>query len=161
MGFQVEGIRPTIPPAKAHGISIERTYLDRAGRALTGDSIHQGDVVVVRIDVGTSGGSRVSNAAIVDLLPAGLEIENPRLSDNQLEGWMQKDRYVADYFDIRDDRIIMFADIYPGTKHYYYYLARAVTQGEFVLPHALVESMYDPETQAFAGAGKLVVRGRR
>lgn len=161
VGFQVEGIRPTIPPAKAHGISIDRTYFDRSGRPLAADAIHQGDVVVVGVTVGTTGGSRVSNVAIVDLLPAGLEIENPRLSDNQLEGWMQKDRYVADYFDIRDDRIIMFADVYPGARQHYYYLARAVTEGEFVLPHALVESMYDPETQAFAGAGKLVVHGRR
>ncbi|MFO0724294.1 MAG: alpha-2-macroglobulin [Myxococcota bacterium] len=161
VGIQVEGIRPTIPAPKSRGFSVERSYFDRQGHPINPDAITQGDVVVVRLELGTSLSTRQSNAVLVDLLPAGLEIENPRLSDQQLESWMTKNRYVPDYIDIRDDRAIMFIDVYPGAHQYYYYLARAVTEGEFVLPHVLVEAMYDPETQAYSGAGRLVVKGKR
>jgi uncharacterized protein YfaS (alpha-2-macroglobulin family) len=41
-----------------------------------------------------------------------------------------------------------------------FYKARAVTQGEFVLPHVFAEAMYDPDIAARTGAGKLVVKGR-
>jgi uncharacterized protein YfaS (alpha-2-macroglobulin family) len=158
VGVRFEGIKAGLEPAVSNkGLTVERTFLDKGGRELDPSSIRQGDLVYVRLRVG--GPARVDNLALVDLLPAGLEIENPRLGAAEVQDWM-KDRHVADYVDIRDDRILLFLRNSSGSTQSYYYSARAVTEGEFVLPHAHVEAMYDPETQGRAGAGRLVVKGR-
>jgi len=86
----------------------------------------------------------VNNLVVVDLLPAGLEIENPRLrSRGQLEYDPQMD-YSPAYQDIRDDRILLFSDSLSGEQHFSY-TVRAVTPGRFNIPNAYAEAMYDPD----------------
>jgi uncharacterized protein YfaS (alpha-2-macroglobulin family) len=81
---------------------------------------------------------------VVDLLPAGLEIENPRLrSRGQLDYEPQVD-YSPSYQDIRDDRILLFSDSLSGEQHFSY-TVRAVTPGRFTIPNAYAEAMYDPD----------------
>lgn len=155
VGVQVEGIKAGMLAATSKGIRVSRKFHSTSGSPLAGDTITQGDLVVVGIEVEPVGGSRIENVAIVDLLPAGLEIENPRLSGDSVFEWM-KDRAVPDYIDIRDDRIILFTSL-SGSQRYYY-TARAVTKGEFVLPHVHAEAMYDPLTHAYAGGGRLTVK---
>jgi uncharacterized protein YfaS (alpha-2-macroglobulin family) len=106
------------------------------------------------------GEGRVDNVAVVDLLPAGLEIENPRLlnAGAALE-WM-KGRTNPEHIDVRDDRILFFGSVWSNQESKYYYASRAVTRGTFTLPHAFVEAMYDPSFQAYAGAGTLTVLPR-
>lgn len=155
VGIQVEGIKAGVLPAKSSGLEVSRKYYDPNGQPVSPDAINQGDLLAVELVVSPVGGARVENVAIVDLLPAGLEIENPRLSGDSVFDWM-KDRSVPDYVDIRDDRIIMFATL--ETTRTFYYTARAVTKGEFVLPHVHAEAMYDPATQGYSGGGKLTVK---
>lgn len=155
----VEGIRAGLLEPKKSGIEVSRSYFTKAGTTVDPKAIQQGDLVVTRIDVTAPPGSRIENVAVVDLLPAGLEIENPRLSGDVVEPWM-KDRAVADYVDIRDDRIISFLQVDGGRTSRLYYTARAVTVGDFVLPHVHAEAMYDPATQAYAGGGRATVKPR-
>lgn len=155
VGIQVEGIKAGVLAPKSNGLQVARKFYDTSGSPVSPEAIKQGDLVVVELEVSPVGGARVENVAIVDLLAAGLEIENPRLSGDSVFEWMQG-RSVPDYVDIRDDRIIMFASL-PGPQKFYY-TARAVTRGEFVLPHVHAEAMYDPATQAYAGGGKLTVQ---
>lgn len=154
VGIQVEGIKAGVLAPKSNGLQVSRKLYDTNGNTVAPEAIQQGDLVVVQLEVSPAGGARVENVAIVDLLAAGLEVENPRLSGDSVFEWM-KDRSVPDYVDIRDDRIIMFASLQGPQK--FYYTARAVTRGEFVLPHVHAEAMYDPTTQAYAGGGKLKV----
>jgi len=160
-GVTFEGIKAGLQPARAKGIEVERAYFDKAGKRIDSSKVEQGQVVFVRLGVKSPGASRIENVALVDLLPAGLEIENPRLGAEQITPWMETGRSVADYVDIRDDRILMFFHVAGGAWQYYWYAARAVSEGDFVLPHVHVEAMYDPETQAQSGAGRMTVGARK
>ena len=74
--------------------------------------------------------------------------------------WMAADRSLPDYMDIRDDRVVFFTSLDNGSKRSFYYSARAVTRGDFVLPHVTAEAMYDPSVRALAGAGRVKVNAR-
>ncbi|HYQ41373.1 MAG TPA: MG2 domain-containing protein [Polyangiaceae bacterium] len=54
--------------------------------------------------------------------------------------------------ELRDDRVLFFADHMAAGMYHYRYLARATTLGKFVLPSTRVEEMYTPETFGRNGA---------
>jgi uncharacterized protein YfaS (alpha-2-macroglobulin family) len=108
---------------------------------------------------------------VVDLLPAGLELENQSLAQSAaslenassaVQQWresMQNASIVHQEF--RDDRYVaaLKLDSY-GTTHLLY-LARAVTPGSYRVPPPQVESMYRPNLQAVGeGQGEMVITGR-
>ena len=79
----------------------------------------------------------LSNLALSFLLPAGLEIENPRLSGEE-----EAERGVLS--DMRDDRLLLFVDRLEKPMTYRFQV-RAVTKGTFAVPPISAEGMYDPD----------------
>ncbi len=148
---------------RSQGMEIQRTYLDRSGRELQLDALKQGDLVVLETKV-RSLDDTVDNVVVQNLLPSGLEVENPRLESTERLPWIGKVGTKPEYQDLRDDRVLLFLKL-PGkskkTDHgpwqTYYSLLRAVTPGEFTLPPSQVEAMYAPELMASTPAGKLKV----
>ncbi|MFT3789300.1 MAG: MG2 domain-containing protein [Tepidisphaeraceae bacterium] len=71
---------PTSPPVPVtgQGIDVVRRYTDREGRELDLKSITSGSLVYV--DLAITAKRNLPGVAIEDLLPAGLEIENPNLT---------------------------------------------------------------------------------
>ena len=63
------------------GIEIQREFLDRDGKAIDLTDVHQGDLVAIKTRVRSVSGP-IQNVVIVNLLPSGLEVENPRLSEH-------------------------------------------------------------------------------
>jgi alpha-2-macroglobulin len=135
--------------ASADGMRITRTFLDRDGVALKANAVKQGDIVVIRTDVAPTSG-RLDNVVIQNPLPAGLEVENPRLTTTESLPWVQKIAG-AQHTDIRDDRVLFFVDLTEGVS--FYTVARAITPGEFRLPPAQAEAMYAPRFRATEGMG--------
>jgi uncharacterized protein YfaS (alpha-2-macroglobulin family) len=131
------------PVAKASSLKITRKFFRRDGSELDSSEIHQGETVFVELVVQNTGGEMVRNAAIVDRVPAGFEIENPRLGKSEEQQWMA-DPYKPEYLDLRDDRIQVFGDLNAGSTQSIFYSARAVTKGRFTAPASLVEAMYEP-----------------
>ncbi len=131
------------PPESRSALSVQRTFYNRDGSAADAKNLKQGDTVFVEVMIQNTGKREVKNVAIVDRVPAGIEIENPRLGKSEDLQWM-KDVYKAEYQDLRDDRIQVFGDLKPDSIQYIYYSARAVTKGSFTAPAAFVEAMYDP-----------------
>jgi alpha-2-macroglobulin len=136
------------------GVTIRREYLDGQGRPLDTTAIVQGEILVCRMSVSSQKGD-VDNVVIADLVPAGLEIENPRLVGCSGPG---RDASVLpiDYLDVRDDRLLLFTRISAETRVFSYGL-RAVTAGSFVLPPVKVEAMYDPDVRSIRGAGHVTI----
>lgn len=161
ISLSYEGIKAGLLPPKSDQLTISRRFLDSSGNPLDINDIHQGDLLITELTVKPKFPSgRVDNVAIVDLLPAGLEIENPRLLNAGASlPWLQY-RTEPDHVDVRDDRILFFGSISADHENKYYYAARAVTRGTFTLPHAFVEAMYDPTYQAYDGGGKFTVLPR-
>lgn len=59
--------------------------------------------------------------------------------------------------EIRDDRVLLFADQLPPGVHVASFVARATTPGQFVLPPAHAEEMYAPEVFGRSDGGMLEV----
>jgi hypothetical protein len=166
-----EGVRAEDgAPYGGEGLRLERRWLDAegdpiAGAADEGDSeligVALGDLLYVELTLHNTSGDRMSNIALVDRIPAGWEIENPRLgrSDATPE-WVDSDRlWAADHLDLRDDRLEVFGELAPAEIRQVMYAVRAVTAGKFQLPTADAGAMYDPKQWARVHGGTVVVKG--
>ena len=177
----VIGAALTPEPAMANGFTLERSYYTLAGQKLDLKSAASGVselkqnerlVVVLRLEAQEAGG----RVLLVDRLPAGLEIENPRLvegGDVKALDWL-KTTLRPEHTEFRDDRFVAAFNFFgngargrghgggrrerrqrraglalPGTT--VAYVVRAVTPGTFVHPAATVEDMYRPERHARTG----------
>lgn len=117
----VTGAAMTPEPAIAKGLEVERTYYTLDGRKVslesaTGGSAKLGQnerlVVVLKVGVPQDGGRLM----VVDRLPAGLQIENPRLVDSgdlKALDWL-KVAIRPSHTEFRDDRFVAAFDIRPG-----------------------------------------------
>lgn len=144
-------------PEHDRGLAVRREYLDKNGRPLPPDGITQGDLVIAEITI-TAMEDNLENIVIADLLPAGLEIENPRLQSRESIPWLARATdFPVDYMDIRDDRLLLFTSLRKAGTYRFYYALRAVTCGEFFLPPIKAECIYEPEIQSAAGSGILSV----
>ena len=138
-------------------LKVRRTLYDRSGRAI-GNKVSQNDLVVVKLTVQSTGGSNVPNVVVSDLLPAGFEIENPRITNSPEMAWI-KDATTPEHLDIRDDRIHMFTYATREPKSYYY-TVRAVSPGVFKQGPASADAMYNGEYHSYHGSGTVVVARR-
>ncbi|MDU0370475.1 alpha-2-macroglobulin [Hymenobacter endophyticus] len=156
--WETEGISPTgqIREEDAY-LLVRRQFLNRTGQPVGSTSFRQNDLVVVKITIQSAeSASEVKNVAITDLLPAGLEIENPRIGAVRDLTWA-KDAAQPDYLDVRDDRINLFTTVTPTPKSFYY-LCRAVSKGTFKLGPVSADAMYNAEYHSYAGSGTVRVR---
>lgn len=141
----VSGIKPNVPHRIGeHGVTIERRYTSGGVDANT--EVKLGGLVEVELVLTNETKRKLNNIALVDRVPAGLEIENARL--NRQGGQTTDDTWVTDYMNLRDDRIELFGHLEPGQRVVVRYLARAVTSGVFTVPPVTSEAMYEPEVWA-------------
>jgi uncharacterized protein YfaS (alpha-2-macroglobulin family) len=131
------------------GIRVDRELLDVEGMPLALENHRLGELVYVRVTVENLTGSDIPNVALVDRLPAGWEIENPRLGRGGEAEWIDLDeRWMADHVNLRDDRLEVFGTLKAGETHEVIYQVRAVSAGTFTLPPVEAEAMYDPDLRA-------------
>lgn len=167
--LQLSGYPSQAPMAGGQVLSIERQYFDPQGEALNLNELRSGDLVVVHLAVRAT--QTVPDALLVDLLPAGLELENQNLAQSSaslshastaLRDW-QEAMQNADiaHQEYRDDRYVAALSIPEGQVRHLLYLARAVTPGRYRLPPAQVASMYRPDWQALSrSAETLLIKPR-
>ena len=109
----------------------------------------------VRVRITMVADSRRYHVALVDPLPAGLEIVNPALA---VSGSVPQDPGSSDYRygwwwwgtwyehqNMRDERAEAFTSLLWDGVYEYTYIARATTPGTFVAPPAKAEEMYSSE----------------
>ncbi len=97
---------------------------------------------------------------IQQLLPSGLEVENPRLETTESLPWVTDANLAPDSLDLRDDRMLIFTDLPANQWRNLYSLTRAVSPGSFRLPPIHAEAMYNPALRASGPRGGLEV-GKR
>ncbi|SED81609.1 alpha-2-macroglobulin family protein [Pseudomonas coleopterorum] len=161
---------PAQPPApSADNLSIRRQYLSLDGEPLKLDTLKSGDLVLVHLVVGAK--QRVADALVVDLLPAGLEIENQNLAQSaaslddassNVRQWRESMQNASlQHQEFRDDRYVVALKLDGYGSTHLLYLARAVTPGTYKVPPPQVESMYRPGWHAVgATPPDLTVRPR-
>jgi uncharacterized protein YfaS (alpha-2-macroglobulin family) len=85
---------------------------------------------------------------MVDRVAGGLEIENPRLGRDAMPAWVDAAQlWQPDHMNIRDDRLEVFGSLDAGQRVVVVYAVRAVTAGNYTVPGAMVEAMYDPRVR--------------
>jgi uncharacterized protein YfaS (alpha-2-macroglobulin family) len=109
----------------------------------------------VRVRLTMVADNRRYHVALVDPLPAGLEIVNPALavsgsvpqdpnSSNYRYGWWWWWPWY-EHQNMRDHRAEAFTSLLWEGVYNYSYVARATTPGTFVVPPTKAEEMYSPE----------------
>jgi uncharacterized protein YfaS (alpha-2-macroglobulin family) len=156
--WSTQGVKASSTGTKEEdeNLTVRRTFYTRGGVQITDNTFEQGDLVVVKISL-TTGVRGVDNLAISDLIPAGFEIENPRLSSSTSLNWVKNDLYTQ-YMDIRDDRLNLYANMPGGTERTLHYMCRVVNAGHFRLAPIEAEAMYSPFYHSTKGAGWVTVR---
>ncbi len=143
-------------PEEDNYLRVRKQFYSRDGRRLQSSDFRQNDLIVVQLSIQGTSGTDVDNVVITDLLPAGLEIENPRISSLPGMDWID-DKSAPDYFDIRDDRINLFTDVRGNNIKHFYYMVRAVSPGTFVMGPVSADAMYNGEYHSYHGAGTVRV----
>lgn len=105
----------------------------------------------VRVRITMVAPTRRYHVALVDSLPAGLEILNPELKISAVDyvpdtTEMRYRSYWFEHQNLRDNRAEAFTSLLLEGKWNYSYIARATTPGLFLVPPARAEEMYAPET---------------
>ena len=154
---RLEGVPAADRPAaeRDDGLQIRREWLDLDGNPVDLEAVPQGQLVIVKLTLDTLG-EPMDNLVIEDLLPAGFEIENPALATAQVVPWIRDRENGVASRQARDDRMLFFTGFINGRQAFYYSM-RAVTPGEYVVPPAVVECMYDPVVRSVNGGGRVKV----
>jgi hypothetical protein len=120
----------------------------------------------VRIRVTMVADNRRYHVALVDPLPAGLEIINPALAvsesipadpNSQEMGWWWYWWRWYQHQNLRDERAEAFTQLLWDGVYEYTYVARATVPGRFVVPPAKAEEMYSPEVFGRSASDVVVV----
>ncbi|WP_312457373.1 alpha-2-macroglobulin [Pseudescherichia sp.] len=165
--LDTSGYAQYAPAPSSNVLQIERQILGTDGKSKSLSELKSGELVLVWLEVKAS--QNVPDALVVDLLPAGLELENQNLASssaslqesasevqNLLNQMQQAD---IQHMEFRDDRFVAAVAVNEGQPVTLVYLARAVTPGSYQVPMPQVESMYVPQWRATgAASGPLIVR---
>ena len=137
------------PPASevSQGIELIHEFLDANGNVTT--KVKVGEEFWVRLRIRATNRDRVSQIAVVDLLPGGLE---PTL-DRQLGPGSD---WAPQYVERRDDRVILYGDATKDASTYAYKV-RATNEGVFQAPPAFAEGMYNRQITGMSQAASLEI----
>ncbi|MBN1153459.1 Ig-like domain-containing protein [candidate division KSB1 bacterium] len=144
------------------GISIAKKWEIIEGEKGDDAVIEAGSTIKVTLTIATP--MERTYVAVDDPLPAGFEVINTQLktvsnvyrehktlelSSNYWGGF--------NFFEIRDDRVLIFADNLPKGVHTFVYLCKALTSGKYMMPATKVEEMYTPEVFGRTGERMLTI----
>jgi uncharacterized protein YfaS (alpha-2-macroglobulin family) len=153
-------------PAIANGLAITKSVWTMSGAPADVANLKQNDRVIVEIS-GQMLNALYHQMGVIDLLPAGLEIEQPLAGDDAKPYGFLGTLTDANMQDARDDRFVAAFDIgeryrpanrkgpEPTPQFHIAYIARAVSVGHFALPAAFAEDMYAPAVRARTSMGQL------
>jgi uncharacterized protein YfaS (alpha-2-macroglobulin family) len=156
----VSGAPITPEPAAERGFKIERSYFNFEGEPSDPAKAKQNQRFVVVLKM-TEPQPQFGRVIVADYLPAGFEIDNPKLVSSGETGtlaWIadgaepvntefRDDRFVAAFNRKQDDTAVFTVA----------YVVRAVSPGHYVLPQAIVEDMYRPDRFGRTGTGTIEI----
>jgi hypothetical protein len=137
------------PPASEvnAGLEVVHEFLDAKGNVTT--KVTVGEEFWVRLRVRATKNARVSQIAVVDLLPGGVE---PTLDRQTGPG----SNWTPAFVDRRDDRVVLYGDAAREAATFVYKV-RATNAGVFQSPPAFAEGMYNRQIAGMSQAGKLEI----
>ncbi len=151
------------------GLKVERRWTNSVGEVIRdwdgsreeSVSVGVGDLVWVEVKLQASD-RETENIAVVDCLPGGFAVENPRLSTSAVSahaGFAKLPVGRANRTEFLDDRVVLFATAKQRPEVFRYAL-RAIAGGMFHLPPIQASCMYDENLRSLGGMGSVRVAAR-
>jgi len=155
----INGYSKVAPKPQSHDIDIERRWYNSKGEAITPSTVKAGDLLLGHLIVTSN--RRVPDALVVNLLPAGLELENQNLDnatpmdnfiiDGQTVSKLEEETEFKTR-EYRDDRFVAALNQHNYRTSHIFFMARAVTPGTYIVPPPIIEDMYRPEIRAIGNS---------
>jgi uncharacterized protein YfaS (alpha-2-macroglobulin family) len=172
----VSGTPSAALPALDAGYSITKAYYTLDGKPVDPTTLKQNDRFIVSLS-GTADDEDDHRTVVVDLLPAGWEIDAPITDDSSDYGFLGP-LSTTRVIEARDDRFVAAFDLgsnwqsnqendvddskphLTDQQFQLAYLVRVVTPGSFTLPEAVVSDMYRRSVMGRTKAGHTNVSAR-
>ena len=160
-----QGFERKLPDTAVNqGLEVFHEVLDAKGNPVT--KVKLGEEVTVRVRVRSLERPQIADVALVDLLPGGLEPVLQAVGDDA-EGenadapvWKKRlggnGSWKVQYADIREDRVVFYGSVDKNLLEVTY-KARATNVGDFVVPAAYGEAMYDRRIYARSAGARFQV----
>jgi hypothetical protein len=136
-----------------NSLEIQREYQNESGSVVTKATV--GEKLKVHVKIRGLGESQYSYIAMIDLLPAGFEVELGRGATRSIAD--SKTTWGTEHTDLREDRVLAFGTI-TGDVQEFVYTIRATNAGDYVIPPVYAESMYDRSVWAMGKGGRMTVK---
>ena len=138
------------------GLEVTREYQNRLGKTV--QSAVQGEELSVHVRLRSTSGDNVQNVAVLDLLPGGFEVVTESLRTDHEEDNQSGDRdgFVPDYLDVREDRVVIYGTAESHAQEFVYKI-RATNRGTYRIPPVQAQSMYKKSLQARGTSGNMTV----
>lgn len=159
------------------GLEVYREFTDDNGNVI--NQVKLGDKVNVTIRIRSLSKEGATNLAIVDLLPGGFEvvqqpIKSSQDNDDEYDEYEGEDEeyydddtdshwlspiavgdytWYPDYTDVREDRVIIYGSTDNNQIQTFKYQIEATNVGQYSVPSAYGEAMYDRDIQAVSQGG--------
>lgn len=121
-----------------NNLSANVIYKDRKGKTINVSKISQGTEFYGEVTLTNRKNEKVDNVALSQILPSGFEIVNTRYTD-----FGDATSNIADYIDIRDDRVNYYFSLKANETRKFKILLNASYLGMYYLPGLQCEAMYD------------------
>jgi alpha-2-macroglobulin len=166
------GVPKEPQPASSNGLSVTRDYFTLGGEEPDLARVRQNDRLIVSI-AGRNLEGGYHEVALLDLLPAGFEIESV-VNDETVKSFPFLSKLTPTRMaEGRDDRFFAAFDMglrpyrswwddagKNGNSFHVAYIVRAVTPGTFALPAVNVSDMYSPRVFARSPMGSVTIAPR-
>ena len=172
MQVTARGVPRDPQPAGANGLSVTRRHLTFTGEPANLSQVRQNDRLIVSVS-GRNLEGGYHEVALLDLLPAGFEIESVLNEETAKSFPFLSKLTVPRIAEGRDDRFFASFNLGDrlyrtwwdnenrfGNSYHVAYIVRAVTPGTFALPAVNVSDMYAPRVYARSAMGSVTVAPR-
>ncbi len=161
VSFDLSGYTKQAPKLENKHIEVVRTLYDMKGQRLERTQFKVGELVIAHVAVRAK--DEIKNGLLVDLLPAGFEIENLNITQGEqldavrIQGINPKESMRNDaivHQEYRDDRFAAAIRVRAQQSLDLFYLIRVVSPGIYQVPPSFAEDMYNPEYRGISATAK-------
>lgn len=133
----------------AEGLEVSRVLMGKDGKPVT--RLKVGETATMTVSVRNNSTEKLSNIALLDLMPGGFELVAGGLKPGlgALPG--------ADYVDVREDRNVIYTRLNKAEMRSFSYPIKPVCAGKFAIPPVFAECMYDRAIRGRNSGGTVVV----
>lgn len=139
--------------AAQNNLKIAVDYMGMDGQKIDPTQIPQGTDFVAQVKVSNPTSRKYEEIALTQIFPSGWEIINTRMFNIKTF----KNTSKPEYQDIRDDRVYTYFDLEASASKTFHVILNAGYQGNYYLPPAYVEAMYDASINARNTGQKVTV----